>query len=185
VNLRNAVGIVLLAGAAGASYWWSRPPPPGPDAPAGGGAELPGYYVYGARITATDEQGRVALQINAETLRELPDEQFALKGVHIDYTPADDTPWSMNAGSAIAPKDQSRFDLEGDVDMRSAPTDGSRPMQILAAAIQFEPHESRVTSKGSVEVRVGDGRFTGTGFHAVLNAKQWGLESDVHARFSR
>jgi len=185
VNLRNAVGIVLLAGAAAASYWWSRPPPAEPAEQASAGANLPGYYMKGARFTATDEQGRVALRIHADVLSELPDERYTLEGVRIEYTPADETPWSISANSATTPKDRSHVDLEGDVRMRSVPTDGSSPMQILAPAIHFRPRDSQATSDGAVEIRVGDWRWTGVGLSTLLNAKKLTLESKVHAEFSR
>jgi hypothetical protein len=72
----------------------------------------------------------VALQIHAESLAELPgEERLALDGVRIDYTPADEAPWSISASHATTPMDRSHFDLEGDVDMRSAPTDGSKPAE--------------------------------------------------------
>jgi LPS export ABC transporter protein LptC len=185
VNLRNAAGIVLLAGAAAASYWWSRPPPAAPATNEGDGAELPGYYLHGARLIGTDQQGRVALRIHADSLAELPgDDRLALEGVRIDYTPADEAPWSISASRAIAPKDRAHVDLEGDVDMRSAPTDGSKPMQILTAAMRFQPVESQATTEGPVEVRIGDWRLTAVGLRALLNAKKLELESDVHGRFS-
>lgn len=185
MNLRNAVGIVLLAGAAAASYWWSRPPPaPAEDQP-GPGAELPGYYMHGAHFTATDEQGRVALRIHAEVLAEQGDEQYTLEGVRIEYTPAGETPWSISARSATTPKDRSHVDLEGDVDIRSTPSDGSRPWQLLSPSMHFQPRESQATTDGPVEIRVGDMRLTGTGLRALLNAKKLELESNVHGRFSR
>jgi LPS export ABC transporter protein LptC len=185
VNLRNAVGIVLLAAAAGASYWWSRTPPAAPATAAGDGVELPGYYLHGARFVGTDAQGGVALRIHAEVVAELPgDERLALEGVRIQYTPADEAPWSISASRATAPKDRSHVDLEGDVDMRSAPTDGSKPWQILTAAMRFQPLESQATTEGPVEVRIGDWRFTAVGLRALLNAKKLELESAVHGRFS-
>lgn len=185
MNLRNAAGIVLLVAAAGVSYWWSRPPPAEPAARGGDGTDLPGYYMRGARLVGTDEQGRVSLRIHADSLAELPgDERLSLDGVRIDYTPADEAPWSISASHATAPKDRSHLDLEGDVEMRSAPTDGSKPMQILTAAMHFQPRESQATTEGAVEVRVGDWRLTGVGLRALLNAKKWELESNVHGRFS-
>ncbi|HZF27499.1 MAG TPA: LPS export ABC transporter periplasmic protein LptC [Gammaproteobacteria bacterium] len=184
MNLRNAAGIVLLVAAAGASYWWSRPPPAAPATQGGDGAELPGYYMKGAGIIGTDEQGRVALQIHADSLAEVPgEERLAFDGVRIDYTPAHEAPWSISASHATAPRDTSHFDFEGDVDLRSVPTDGSKPWQVLTAAMHFQPHESQVTTEGEVEIRIGDWRFTGVRLRALLNAKKLELES-VHGLLS-
>ena len=186
MNLRNAAGIVLLVAAAGASYWWSRPPPVESAARGSDGTELPGYYFRGARIVRTDEQGRVALRILADSLAEVPgEERLAFDGVRIDYTPADEAPWSISANHAIAPRDTSHVDLEGDVDLHSAPTDGSKPWQILTAAMHFEPRESRATAEGAVEVRIGDWHITAVGLRVLLNAKKLELESKFHGQLGR
>ena len=186
MKLRNAAGIVLLAAAAAASYWWSRPPPAEPAARRGNGAELPGYYLRGARIVGTDEQGRVALEILADSLAELPgQDRLSLDGVRIEYTPADAAPWSISASHAVAPKDHSQVDLEGDVTLRSTPADGKAPIEISTSKLRFVRDESEVSTDQSIELRRGRMSVHGVGLRAHLNAGTLALESKVHGNFSR
>ncbi len=58
-----------------------------------------GYYLRGARLLGTDEQGHVAYRILAERLEELPgEERLLLEGVSVEYQPANEVPWVISAG---------------------------------------------------------------------------------------
>ncbi len=185
MNLRNAAGIVLLAAGAGASYWWSRPPPAERAAPRTDSAELPGYYMRGAQLEATDEQGRVALQIQAESLAEVDGDRLALEGVRVEYTPAEAAPWSFRADHGNAPKDRSQVELEGNVVLRSNPADGKTPIEISTSTLRFVRAESQVTTDQPVELRYGLMNVHGVGLRALLNADKLEIESKVNGTFSR
>lgn len=140
-----------------------------------------GYYVRGARLLGTDEQGRVTVTIRAERLDEVPNEELLrLEGVAIDYSPTNDTAWAISAASASTPKDGSLLELAGDVELRSVPTDGSRPQTILTQTLQFWPETSSVRSEQHVEFRVGDLRLRGIGLDTDLKGNTLRLKSDVH-----
>ena len=79
---------------------WQRPDE-APPVERAGGAEPLGYYARGARISGTDEQGRLMYRIFADRLDELPGEELLeLTGVKVDYQPADETAWTLTAASA-------------------------------------------------------------------------------------
>jgi LPS export ABC transporter protein LptC len=144
-----------------------------------------GYYVHGARITGTDEQGRVTYQLLAERLDELPDEErLQLTGVQVDYRPADDTAWSFTAANGSSPKDGSPLDLTGNVELRSEPTDGSEPRSIATERLRFWPDTSTVETDAPVRLRVGDWQFDAIGLHSDLKGDTLRLESEVHGVFS-
>ncbi|HET8696033.1 MAG TPA: LPS export ABC transporter periplasmic protein LptC [Gammaproteobacteria bacterium] len=185
MNLRNAAGIVLLAAAAGASYWWSRPPAAERVQQRTDSAELPGYYMRGAHFVATDEQGRVALRIDADSLAEVDGDLLALEGVRVEYTPAETPPWSFRADHGSAPKDRSQMDLEGNVVLRSNPADGHAPIEISTSTLQFVRAEAQVTTDRPVDLRWGRMQVNGVGLRAHLNANTLELESKVHGDFSR
>lgn len=185
--MRNTLVMLLLAVLAAAT-WIATWPRSEPDP--GAGADLDtrplGYYVRGARILGTDEQGRVLYRINAERFDELPDEQrLRLEGVAIEYLPADDTPWALTATSATAPKDGSLLDLAGDVEVSSSPTDGSRPVTITTQKLRFWPDTSSAESDEAVEIRVGDWQLSAVGMRTLLKGDTLELESQVHGTFSR
>jgi len=140
-----------------------------------------GYYARGARISGTDEEGRVTYRIFAERLDELPGEQrLELTGVKVDYQPADETPWTLTAASARYAWDSELLDLNGDVEARSIPADGSRTMTITTQKLLFSPDTSSAESDAEVQIRVGDWQLGAVGVRADLKGDTLALESKVH-----
>ncbi len=89
--VRNTVVMLVLAILAAATWvaTWS-PQDQSPPAERSEGLGPLGYYVRGARLSGTDEQGRVTYRIRAERLDELPaEDQLRLEGVNVEYQPAD------------------------------------------------------------------------------------------------
>ena len=184
--MRNTLVAVLLAVVAVATWVYSWPPP-APERRSRGGADTAplGYYLRGARMLGTDEQGRVAYRILADRLEELPDrELLQLSGVVVEYQPADEIPWRISAAQASAPKDGSQLDLEGNVELRSEPEDGSQPVFITTPALRFIPDTSSAESDQSVQIRVGDWRLDAVGLRTHLKGDTLELESEVHGHFS-
>jgi LPS export ABC transporter protein LptC len=185
--VRNTLFIILLAIVAAAT-WIATWPAQQPDAGAGtdGDARPLGYYVHGARVLGTDEQGRVLYRINAERFDEVPDEErLRLEGVAIEYLPADETAWALSATSASYPKDGSLLDLIGNVQVSSTPTDGSEPVTILTDKLRFWPDTSSAESDEPVKIHVGDWQLTAVGLRTHLKGDTLKLESQVHGTFSR
>jgi LPS export ABC transporter protein LptC len=185
--VRNTVVTLLLALVA-AALWlatWQRqattPPVERVDA-----ARPLGYYVHGARMTGTDEQGRVAYRVLAGRLDEVPEEnRLQLTDVSIEYHPPEDTAWSISAASASSPKGGSPLDLVGNVKVKSVPTDGAEPLTIDTEALRFWPETSIAETEAYVQIRVGSLQFDALGLRADLMADLLQLESQVHGTFAR
>jgi LPS export ABC transporter protein LptC len=184
--LRNTLVTVVLAIVAVATwlYTWQ---PQAPDRRGLGGADAEplGYYLLGARLLGTDEQGRLTYSILADRLEELPDRQrLQLDGVQVEYRPADAVPWRISAAKASAPKDGSQLDLEGNVELRSEPSDGSKPVLIETGMLRFILDTSHVESDQEVRIRVGDWHLNAIGLRTHLKGDTLELESEVHGQFS-
>ena len=146
---------------------------------------MPGYYGDGTRLTGTDEQGRVLYRLRADSLEEVPgDERYAMAGVRVEYTPADEVPWSLTATRASRPKSDAKLDLEGEVELRSVPADGAAAKVITTARLQFDPDRSWVESDQRVDLRVGDLVLSGVGLGANLNDDELQLKSDVYGEIA-
>lgn len=181
-SLRNTVVMVVLAILAAATWvaTWERqdatPPvervkPTGPL----------GYYARGARLSGTDEQGRLTYRLFAERLDEVPGEdRLQLTGVNVDYQPADETAWSLTAASAKYAWDGSQIDLDGNVEARSKPAAGSHPVTITTQQLRLSPDTSSAESDGKVQVRVGDLQLNAVGLRADLKGDTLELESVEH-----
>jgi LPS export ABC transporter protein LptC len=180
--LRNTVVMVVLAILA-AALWvatWDRqdatPPvervkPTGPL----------GYYARGARLSGTDEQGRLTYRIFAERLDEVPGEgRLQLTGVNVDYQPADETAWSLTAASAKYAWDGSQIDLDGNVEARSKPAAGADPVTITTQRLRLSPDTSSAESDEEVQIRVGDWQLRAVGLRADFKGPTLALESLVH-----
>lgn len=178
--MRNTVIMLVLAVVAAATWiaTWRRPEADQPAAVGATSAPL-GFYLRGARILGTDEQGRIRYRIFAERLDELPEEnRLLLTNVNVEYEPPDEAPWSITAASASSEKDVSRLDLMGGVEIRSAPTDDSRPLTIVTEKLTFWPEASSAETGEPVEIRFGGLHLRGSGLH--LKGDSLRLESDVY-----
>ncbi len=184
--MRNTVVMIvlaLLAAATGLLRWQRATPDP---VPAVDGSTSPlGYYVHGARVLGTDERGHVAYRLTAQRLDEVPgEERLRFEGVSVDYQPFGETAWEITAAAASGPRDRSLLELAGNVELRSAPTDGAAPVFFATAKLQFSPDTSRAESDETVEFRVGDWQLEAKGLSMNLNDDTLKLESEVHGTFA-
>jgi lipopolysaccharide export system protein LptC len=177
--------MVVLAVLAAATWLYGRrPPTPQRPAPASSAQPL-GYYIHGARILGTDDQGRVTYRISADSLEELPgEERLKLDAVHVDYRPADSDAWSISATTASGPKDRSELDLTGNVTLRSEPAAGGDPTIITAESLRFFPESSSVESDAPVSLKVGGWELDAGKLRTHLKGDVVQLESDVHGKFT-
>jgi LPS export ABC transporter protein LptC len=183
--LRNTVVMVVLAILAAATWvaTWQREDTT-PPVERVADAEPLGYYARGARLSGTDEQGRLTYRVFAERLDELPgEERLQLTGVNVDYQPADQTPWTLTAATAKYAWNGAQLDLNGNVEARSMPADGSRPWTISTEKLLFSPDTSRAETDEDVEIRIGDWHFRAGGLRADLKGDTLALESLVHGTF--
>jgi LPS export ABC transporter protein LptC len=182
--VRNTVVMVVLAILAAATWvaTWQR----GEEAPPVdriADAEPLRYYARGARLSGTDEQGRMTYRIFADRLDEVPgDERLQLTGVNVEYQPSDDAEWTISAASAKYARDGS-MDLLGNVEVRSMPSNGARPVRLVTDQLLFSPDTSSAETDESVEIRVGDLQLKGVGFRSDLKGSTLKLESDVYGTF--
>jgi len=182
--VRNLLLIVLLGAAAVATWLWSQPSPPDQSRrPAGGDTEL-GYYLRGARMLGTDDNGRAVYRILADRLEERPNEErLLLERVQIEYHPPGELPWVITAGSGSATRDHSELELKDGVEIRSQPIDGSAPVRVTTPTLRFLPPTSRAETDERVVIDSGRWHLEGVRLRALLKGHRMELESDVHGKF--
>ena len=104
--------------------------------------------------------------------------------MNVEYRPPDDVAWSISAASGSTPKDGSRLDLAGTVEVRSVPTDGSEPRIISTESLRFWPDTSKVETDAPVRFRLGDWHIDAVGLRADLKGDTLKLESQVNGTFA-
>jgi LPS export ABC transporter protein LptC len=184
-SLRNTVVTLLLALVA-AALWLAtwQPQRTAPTAERSADTGPLGYYIHGARMTGTDEQGRVTYVVLAERLDELPEEdRLELTRVTIEYRPADETAWSISAATASSPKGGSPIDLAGNVEIKSVPTDGMEARTLVTETLRFWPDTSIAETDALVRLQVGDWHIDGVRLRADLKGDTLELESG-HGTFT-
>ena len=182
--MRNLLLIVLLSAAAVASWLWSRPTLVEQPRRTPGDSEL-GYYLRGARMLGTDENGRAVYRILADRLDERPNEdRMLLDRVQIEYHRPGELSWVITAGSGNATRDHSELELKDGVEIRSPPTDGTAPVHVTTAALKFLPPTSSAESDQRVVIDVGRWHLEGTGLRSFLKDNRVELKSDVHGKFA-
>jgi LPS export ABC transporter protein LptC len=180
--VRNTVVMILLAIFAAAT-WVATWEPQGETLAAGQieDTEPLGYYMRGASFSVTDDQGRFTYRVFADRLDELPDDQrLQLTGVTVEYRPSDEAAWSLSAATASYARDGSQLVLNGGVEVRSVPAEGSVPWTVHSEALHFWPETSKVESQAAVEIHAGDWRLVAMGLRMDLKEKTLELESQVH-----
>lgn len=177
--MRNTVVMLVLAVFAAATWFVTLPPQnAAPVVERGADSEPLGYYARGARLSGTDDNGRLTYRVFAERLDEVPGaELLQLTGVTVDYWPADDAPWALSAATATYARDGSAIELRGQVEVRNSPSDGSKPKRIATEQLRFLPDTSSAESEEPVEIHVGDWQLHGVGLRADLKEGTLKLES--------
>jgi len=184
MSLRNVLAAGALACAAAATWYWSRPPAPAPAARAANDTAPLGYYLRGARITGTDDDGRITYMLTAEHAEERPaEERLELLGVRIDYRPESEVSWQVRAARAAAPKSGSHLELSGEVELRDEPVDGRPPTVIRAETLRLAPDEYVAETSAPIEVTIGNDVLRAVGLKADLKHDHLQLESEGHGRF--
>ena len=148
------------------------------------GAAAPGYYLNGASILGTDEQGRALFHVQAARAEELPAEQrLLLSDIAVRYQPDTEVPWVLTATQGQAFLEQTYLDFSGEVELtRSEPSD-SGPMLIRTSSLRLEPETFDVRTDGPVSLYFDDRRLDAVGLSANLKAERLALESNVHGVF--
>jgi len=184
--VRNTAVMVVLAVLAAATwvYTW-RPEEAAAPARAETDARPLGYYVHGARVLGTDEQGNVVYRVIARRLDELPDRGLLVfDGVSVEYRPVDATAWEISADSGRGPKNGSELELVGNVELKSAPENGSEPVIVTTQMLKFSANASSAETDEPVHIRVGDWRLDAVGLRTHLKDDTLRLESQVYGTFA-
>jgi LPS export ABC transporter protein LptC len=183
VNVRNAVWLSLLVGAAAATWYLSRPAPEEAPRDTGLGASSLGYYLTDAVLLGTDDSGEVFYRIVADRVEEHPrSEQLLLTSIEIEYRDEAEVPWRIRASSASGPLDRDYLDLSGDVRIESLPDSEGQRTLIEADSLRLEPQARIASTDGPVRFLVDDVWINGVGLKAYLKDDRIDLESQVNAR---
>lgn len=176
VHPRNLVLFIVLAVAAVGTWMLAREPA-GPTATRTQREAVPeGYYMTGAVIHGTDEQGHTFYWLYADRVeQEAENDDFVLDGIRVEYAPDANVHWKIAASRGVAPASREFFDLLGDVRLTSAAESGQDTTSIEAGQLRLYPDELRAVSEGQIDFRKGQSDLTATGLELDLDTDDYTL----------
>ncbi len=176
--------MIALAAAAMSTWIWSRQGDDDEVRVAPARLDAPGYYLRGAAIVGTDEEGQALYRIEAASAEEFPEEErLLLSDVTVEYQSEVNVPWVLTAAGGEAFLDRTYLDFNGEVELTRSAEGDLRPMTIRTVALRLEPESFEVHTESPVSLFIGEQRLDAVGLSANLKTEHLALESRVHGVF--
>jgi len=176
------VTLLFTAGAIGS--WYLVRQNAADDTTATSGESLHrGYYLKSARILGTGPDGRLLYEIQAKHAEQQNDNEIAFTDVLINYSPASDVPWIVNADAALISQGDRRVRLSGHVRALSSEGFSGNDTEIRTQYLELDPETYVAETDQRVQIRIGSRSLTATGMLASLKETHLELKSNVNGKF--
>jgi LPS export ABC transporter protein LptC len=150
------------------------------------GPSLQGYYLLGATLLGTNEQGQVDYRIIADRVEQQEDgEDLVLTKMSVEYTPDTDVRWNISAARATAREHLDVLELQEEVRLVYVADAEQDETVFETSSLRLVADQFSATSDQPVTMRKGRADITATGLELDLETDFWKLESDVAIRFAR
>jgi LPS export ABC transporter protein LptC len=183
VNPRSIILTTVLTVAALGSWYLAR------QNRADDGADTPlesthrGYYLKSARILGTGPDGKLLYEIQAKHAEQIGDDKIAFTDVLINYSPASEVPWIVNADSALISQGEHLIRLSGHVRAVSSEGFSGNETEIRTEYLELDPETYIAATDQRVQIRIGARSLTATGMLASLRENRLELKSNVNGKF--
>jgi LPS export ABC transporter protein LptC len=185
-NTRNLLLFVSLAGAALATWVLARITEQTNASTVDSGPSLQGYYLLGATLLGTDDQGQVDYRIVADRVEQQDDgEALVLTKMSVEYTPDTDVRWKISAARGTARESLDLLELQEEVRLVYLADAGQDETVFETSSLQLAADRFFASSDQPITMRKGRANITATGLELNLETDFWKLESDVAIRFAR
>lgn len=146
---------------------------------------VPGYAARDAELIETGADGRPMYTLNANLIRQRPnDQRVQLDVVRMSYRTTDGNEWKVRADSGQIREDGSHIELFGNVQVDGLLPDSKEPAQIHTSILTLDTKAEIVRTKAPVVLKWGAQQLEATGLEANLKTRSVKLESRVHGFFS-
>jgi LPS export ABC transporter protein LptC len=176
--------LVLLAAAAGSwtLLFRTRETPLPAAAPAWPDI---GYYAREARLSGTDDDGRILYRVTAATVEQSPAEggDVKLQQVAVEYAPAASDPWELRADEGTIPPGGKIIRLAGNVVATSRPG-ASTPAIIRTDQLEFDTVSDVATTASTVHLDYAGSVVEGVGMRAELARSRLELLASVRGTYA-
>ena len=181
---RNISVTILLTAAALGSWYLANQYSDDNSQDAASQAVNRGYYLKSARILGTAIDGSLLYEIRAAHAEQRGDNEITFTDVLINYSPASEVPWTVNADTAVANQEASLLKLQGHVRARSSEGFSGNDTEIRTEYLELDPERYVAETDERVQIRIGARSLTATGMLASLKENQLHLKSNVSGKFA-
>ncbi|MDA0705472.1 MAG: LPS export ABC transporter periplasmic protein LptC [Proteobacteria bacterium] len=143
-----------------------------------------GYYLKSARILGTGPDGGLLYEIQAKHAEQRGGDEIVFTDVLINYSPASDVPWIVNADSALLNQGEQRVRLSGHVRALSSEGFSGNDTEIRTPYLELDPVSYIAETDQRVQIRIGARSLTATGMLASLQENRLELKSNVNGKFA-
>lgn len=158
---------------------------PAPDRPTTQAqSPQPGYYMDGARIVETGEDGLPLYRVDAKHIQQNPaDSSIELDDLALSYSTPEARDWTVTAARGFVPPGSKTLQLAGDVRIVGQPAPDTLPAVIRTERLTLDTESNIASTRDRVDIEWGNRRLSTMGLVADLKAEKLQLESAVHGRF--
>lgn len=181
---RTAVNMTILLAAAAASWALflragESPVPQHEQPPVG-----IGYYATDARLSATDDHGRIRYRVAAASAEQQPgDGSVSLRQVSISYDPQEARPWRLHSDAGSIPPGGKIVTLTGNV-VAETQADDTPPATIRTDYLKFDAATNVATTNREVNVDYAGSRVRAIGMRADLAGDRIELLTQVRGSYA-
>ncbi len=148
-------------------------------------ANQPGYFLTGATITDTGDDGAARMRIRAQRIEQRPaDNSVVLSALQLTYTGADMHDWIVTAEHGVVPETSKVVRLAGNVQVRGAVGEGGLEAVIETPTLEFDTEQSTANTNDEVQIVMGTRALAARGLDADLKQHRVRLQSRVHGQFN-
>jgi LPS export ABC transporter protein LptC/lipopolysaccharide transport protein LptA len=171
VPSRNLLLFLALAGAAFLTWFFSREPAPEAER-AGVREPLPeGYYLLGADLHGTDDEGRTYYHVYAGRVEQRSEDgDIGFSGMRVEYSVDTQVHWSLSASRGVAPASRNLYDLKGDILLTYVDETGQQTASLETSEMRFIPDQFRAVSDVPTQLLTADYRISASGFRLDMKS---------------
>ncbi len=179
-NSTNIIGLLFGAVASGALLLSMT----SDDVEEGSGPRLSiGYYMNDARLSGTDDNGRILYHARAAIASQnFDDGTIDLQEVRVTYDPVTEIPWDLWADAGRIPRSGNIIELKGNVVAQSK-DDGGEYMTIRTDYMELDTETYIAKTQHKVTIEHSNNKVFATGMRAYFKEDRLQLLSNVNGIF--
>ena len=183
MDLRYLLSLIaLLGGAVASGVLLLRTSPEDVEADVSPRLGL-GYYLKGAQLTGTGDDGLPLYRMSARTASQsLTDGTVDMLEVQMIYEPVTNVPWDVRADAGHLPPDGNIIQLSGNV--VAVAREGDQPATTIRTDyLELDPDTSIAETQSKVTVDYAGNRIFATGMRVYFKEDRLQLKSNVNSKF--